>query len=223
MMTSIICAIIDPEIMFRITTAPVASFIFIITIATSLWAFYDENIYANMILHPYSVSRGQRVYTIITSGMIHADFMHLLFNMMSYYFFAFDLEPNLGHWQFGLLYILSLILSDLPSIYKHKNDEWYHSLGASGAVSAVIFSAIMYNPVGLMGLMFLPIQIYAVVFGILYLIYCNYASKHALDNINHDAHMFGALSGLLITIVLHPLVVHDFINQITWKVQSLLH
>ncbi len=134
------------ELMTSLMTTPVASFIFAITIATSVWAFSNENIYANMILHPYSVWRGQRIYTVITSGMIHNDWMHLFFNMLSYFFFAFRLEAELGHWQFGLLYILSLILSDLPTVYKHRNDDWYHSLGASGAVSAVIFSAIMFQP-----------------------------------------------------------------------------
>jgi membrane associated rhomboid family serine protease len=203
--------------------APVASFIFAITIITSLMAFSNDNVYANMILHPFSVSRGQRVYTVITSGFIHNDWMHLFFNMLSYYFFAFQLEPVLGHWQFGFLYVFSLILSDLPTVYKHKNDEWYHSLGASCAVSAVIFSYIMYNPVGTMIILPFPFPIYSIVFGILYLIYCNYASKRAQDNVNHDAHMFGALSGLLITIVLHPMVVHSFLTQISAKVQELTH
>ena len=210
-------------------TAPVASFIFAITIATSLWAFYNDTLFSNLILHPYSVSRGQRVYTVITSGLIHNDWMHLFFNMLSYYFFAFTLEAGnmevkgIGHWQFGLLYVLSLILSDLPTVYKHRNDNWYNSLGASGAVSAVIFSAIMYNPLGKMMLMILPIPIPAVLFGALYLVYCNYASKNARDNVNHDAHLFGALSGLLITIALDPHVVHDFLTKITEGVQSLLH
>ncbi|HEY4322703.1 MAG TPA: rhomboid family intramembrane serine protease [Mucilaginibacter sp.] len=213
----------EPGMMVTIMTAPVASFIFAITIASTLWAFYNENAYGNMILHPYSVARGQRVYTIITSGLIHNDWMHLFFNMFTYYFFAFDLERTIGHWQFGLLYLVCLILSDLPTIYKHKNDDWYHSLGASGAVSGVIFGAILYNPVSNMYLMFIPIGIPAVLFGVLYLIYCNYASKQGRDNINHDAHMFGALSGLLVTIALNPHVVHDFIGQISEKVQSLLH
>jgi len=203
--------------------APVASFIFAITIITSLMAFSNDNLYANLILQPFSVARGQRVYTVITSGMIHNDWMHLFFNMLSYYFFAFQLEPVLGHWQFGFLYMISLILSDLPTIYKHKNDEWYHSLGASGAVSAVIFSYIMYNPVGTMIILPIPFPIYSIVFGVLYLIYCNYASKRAQDNVNHDAHMFGALSGLIITIGLHPHVVHDFLAQISAKVQELIH
>jgi len=213
----------EPGMMDIITASPVASFIFAITIATSLWAFYNDNAYDNMILHPYSVSRGHRVYTVITSGLIHADWMHLIFNMLSYYFFAFALEVQLGHWQFGLLYVLSLILSDLPTVYKYRNDDRYHSLGASGAVSAVIFGAILFNPLGKMMLMILPIPIPAVLFGALYLVYCNYASKHARDNINHDAHLFGALSGLLITMALAPHVVHSFLEQISAGVQSWFH
>ena len=203
--------------------APVASAIFVLTIITSLWAFYNDDVYANMILHPYSVWRGQRVYTIITSGLIHNDWMHLFFNMLSYYFFAFDLERVLGHWQFGLLYIVSLILSDLPTVYKHKNDDWYHSLGASGAVSAVIFSAILFNPLNGMMILPLPFPIPAVLFGALYLVYCNYASKYSRDNINHDAHLFGALSGLLITITLNPHIVNSFLTQVSAGVQSMLH
>jgi membrane associated rhomboid family serine protease len=193
--------------------APVASIIFVLTLATSLWAFNDENIYARFILNPYGVSRGQRVYTIITSGMIHKDWNHLFFNMLSYYFFAFQLESILGHWQFGVLYVLSLILSDLPSIQKHKEDIWYNSLGASGAISAVIFSYIMYDPLASLGIIFIPIPIPAWIFGLLYLVYCHYASKHARDNVNHDAHLFGALSGIIITIALNPHIVNNFINK----------
>ena len=129
----------------------------------------------------------------------------------------------MGHWQFGLLYIVSLILSDLPTIYKHKNDDWYHSLGASGAVSAVIFSAILFMPLAKMYILPLPFGIPAVLFGVIYLVYCNYASKYSRDNINHDAHLFGALSGLLITIALNPHIVNTFIKQVSLGVQSLIH
>ncbi len=203
--------------------APVASIIFVITVIISLIAFSNENLYGKLMLHPYNVSRGRYIYTIITSGFIHKDWMHLFFNMMSYYFFAFQLEPVLGHWQFGVLYVLSLILSDMPSVVKHKENYSYYSLGASGAVSAIIFSAILYNPVATMMILPLPIPIYAVVFGVLYLVYCSYATKYSRDNINHDAHFYGALSGLMITILFHPGILPGFFSQIIEKVQSLIH
>lgn len=195
--------------------APVASVIFVITLLTSLLAFYNEDLYGKMMLHPYSVSKGKYLYTVITSGLIHKDWMHLFFNMFSFYAFAFSLEGIIGHWQFALLYILSLILSDLPSIYKHKGDFWYHSLGASGAISAVIFSFILFNPMVKMMILPIPIPIPAIIFGVLYLVYCTYASKYSQDAINHDAHLFGALSGLMITICLYPKVIPYFIQQIS--------
>ena len=195
--------------------APVASFIFVITILTSLLAFYNEDLYGKMMLHPYSVSKGKYLYTLITSGLIHKDYMHLIFNMLSFYFFAFQLEGIIGHWQFAVLYVLSLMLSDLPSVIKHKNDFWYHSLGASGAISAVIFSYILFSPMSKMMIIPIPIPIPAIIFGVLYLVYCTYASKHSQDAINHDAHLFGALSGLAITIILFPGVVPYFFDQIS--------
>jgi membrane associated rhomboid family serine protease len=206
-----------------LTAAPVASVIFAVTIAISLFAFYNDNLYTRFILQPYNVSRGKYLYALITSGFIHADWTHLLFNMMTFYFFAFQLEAAIGHWQFALLYGLSLILSDIPTVIKHKNDFWYRSLGASGAISAVVFSAILFNPLGKMMLLFLPIPIPAVLFGILYLVYCTYASKRGIGNINHDAHFFGALSGILITIILIPQIVPYFLHSVTEGVQSLLH
>jgi len=205
------------------TAAPVACIIFAVTIAISLFAFYNDDLYTRFILQPYSVSKGKYLYTLITSGFIHADWMHLLFNMMTFYFFAFQLEVTIGHWQFGLLYGLSLILSDIPTVVKHKNDFWYRSLGASGAISAVVFSAILFRPLDGMSLMFLPISIPAVLFGVLYLVYCSYASKKGIGNINHDAHFFGALSGVLITIILIPNVVPFFFHSVTAGVQSLTH
>jgi membrane associated rhomboid family serine protease len=203
--------------------APVASFIFAITILTSLLTFSNEDWFGKLMLHPYSVYRKKNVFTLITSGLIHKDWMHLFFNMLSYYFFAFTLETRIGHWQFGLLYVASLILSDLPSVAKHKNDYWYHSLGASGAVSAVIFSYIMYEPMTKMMIMPLPIPIPALLFGVLYLVYCHYASKHSRDNVNHDAHFFGALCGVFITGILHPEILSQFIHQLSAGVGSVFH
>lgn len=197
-----------------LTVAPVASIIFVITILVTLLAFSNETLYGKLMLHPHSVYRGEKTYTIITSGFIHKDWAHLFFNMMSYYFFAFRLEAYLGHWQFGLLYMASMVLSDLPSIIKHKNDFWYHSLGASGAISAVVFSCILFDPRSSMYILPLPIAIPAVLFGVLYLAYCAYASRQSRDAINHDAHFFGAISGVMITIILYHQIIPHFLQQL---------
>ena len=111
--------------------APVASVIFAITIIVSLLAmFLDRRLYGAFILKPFFIARGKSLHTLVTSGLIHADIGHLLFNMLSFYFFAFLLETYIGHWQFALLYILTLILSDIPGVIKHRDNPDY----------AVIFS-----------------------------------------------------------------------------------
>ena len=203
-----------------ITQTPVATIIFLITIITSLFALSNAEIYGKFMLHPYSVSRGSRIYSMITSGLIHRDWMHLLMNMLSYFFFAFPLERTFasasswGHIQFGMLYVVSLILSDMGSIIKHKNDFWYNSLGASGAVCAVVFSYILFYPLTKMLILPIPIPIPAVLYGFLFLGYCMYATNHSQDSINHDAHFLGAIAGVLITIILYPSIVGYFISQL---------
>lgn len=192
---------------------PVASIIFVITVVTSLYAFSNPQVYGKFMLHPYSVNRGERIYSIFTSGLIHKDWGHLFMNMLSYYFFAFTLERQIGSFQFGVLYMVSLALSDLSTILKHKDHFWYNSLGASGAVSAVVFSYILFFPNAEFYLFFIPIPINAVIFGILYLIYSAYASKQS-SNINHDAHFFGALAGIIITLIFNPWVINHFFQQL---------
>lgn len=195
--------------------APVASLIFVFTIITSLYAFYDNSLYGKFMLHPYSVSKGKNVFTLITSGLIHADWMHLAFNMFTFYAFAFTLETLMGSWRFGMLYFVCLILSDIPTVFKYKDSFNYNSLGASGAISGVLFSYILFNPMAKLYIMFIPIGIPAVVFGFLYLIYCAYASKNSRDGINHDAHFYGALTGLIFTIIFVPGIIQNFITVLT--------
>ncbi|MDR6786033.1 membrane associated rhomboid family serine protease [Pedobacter africanus] len=197
---------------------PVASFIFVFTIITSVYAFYNHGVYGKFMLHPYSVSRKHKIYTLITSGLIHADWMHLLFNMMTFFFFAFQLEAMIGSLRFAVVYFLGLILSDIPSVIRHKNDMWYNSLGASGAISAVLFSYILCQPFSTMIIFPLPIPIWAIIFGPLYLVYCAYMSKNARDHINHDAHLFGALTGLIISVLIVPGIIPNFVSQLMAKI-----
>lgn len=200
--------------------APVASFIFAITIATSVYAFSNPHILSRMMLNPYSLQQDKsRWITVLTSGIVHADWMHLIFNMMTFYFFGFALEMifvqlsgEIGHLYFGLLYIISLVLSDIPTIIKHKNNPHYFSLGASGAISAVLFSFILFYPKTELRIFF-AIPMPAYIFAIIYIGYCIWASKKASDHINHDAHLFGSLTGILITILLYPWIFKHFIGQ----------
>jgi membrane associated rhomboid family serine protease len=198
-----------------INESPISALIFLFTIITSIYAFYDKETYGKFMLHPYSVAKGKNLYQLITSGLIHQDWSHLIFNMLSYYFFAFNLERTIGHWQFGLLYIVSLILCDLPSVYRHKDHFWYNSLGASGAVCAVVFSFIMFSPMTKLIIFPIPIPIPAVLYGGLFLAYTSYAGRKANDGINHDAHFYGALAGVLITVALYPQAISIFINSIS--------
>lgn len=192
--------------------APIASIIFVLTIVTSIYAFNDNQLFGKFMLHPHSVAQGKKLHTFITSGLIHADWMHLLFNMFTFFFFAFSLEVMVGHWRFALIYILGLVLSDIPTVLRHKDNYYYSSLGASGAISAVLFSYILFKPLGIIGVMFIPMP--AIVFGVLYLIYCMYMSKNSRDHINHDAHFFGALTGLILTVILVPGIIPHFIGQL---------
>ncbi len=194
---------------------PVSSLIFVFTIAVSLYGIYgDQHGNRGLMLHPYSIHRGKKYFTILTSGFIHADMNHLLFNMLSYYFFAFTLEKIVGHWQFALIYLLGLILSDISSIIKNKNHSGYYSLGASGAISAVLFSYILFDPLSRIYLFFIPIGIPAYLFALLYLGYCMYASKNQRDHINHEAHFWGAITGLVVTAMLFPHVLGYFIKSV---------
>ncbi|MCZ2355359.1 MAG: rhomboid family intramembrane serine protease [Bacteroidia bacterium] len=187
-----------------IHAAPIASFIFLITLVTSLYALYvDNRVYQQFILHPYYFFRKKKYYTIITSGLVHAGLLHLILNMITYYFAAFLLEAVfLGSVRFLLLYVLGLIISDIPSLIRYRNRPEYRSLGASGAVSAVIFSFIALNPFQKIYLYIFPAP--AWLFGVLYLIYSFFAAKNDPRPINHDAHLWGALTGLILTWIWFP-------------------
>ena len=193
---------------------PVSALIFLFTIITSVYSFYDAGTYGKFMLHAYSVAKGKNVYQLITSGFIHKDWPHLIFNMLTYFFFAFNLERMIGHWQFGLLYFASLILSDLPSVFRHKDHFWYNSLGASGAVCAVLFSYILFSPMTPLYIFPIPFAIPAALYGILFLAYTSYAGRKANDGINHDAHFYGAVAGLIITVFLYPQAISIFISKI---------
>lgn len=178
--------------------------ILVLTVAISLLGMFQvPDIINKFLFRPYFFLRQRQYDTMIMSGFIHADMNHLLFNMITFYFFAFPMERFLGTGRFVMLYLFGLVVSHTCTWFKERNNPGYASLGASGAISAVLFAYIVYFPTSMLYL-FLALPIPALVFAVAYVWYSMWASKNARDNINHDAHLCGALSGLAFVAVTDP-------------------
>lgn len=195
-------------------------FIIIITFALSFYAWQREDIMQKWLLTPYRIYLHNEFYRFLTSGVIHTNFTHLLLNMLALYSFG-ELVETIYHYYFGnksyLLFILlyggGVILSGIPTYLKHKHHAYYHSLGASGGVAAVIFSSILFYPLAhicLFSFVCLP----GFIVGGVYLLYSYYFSTKQNDYINHDAHFWGATYGIALSIILHPNVVLYFFHQV---------
>ncbi len=198
----------------------------IITVAVTWYAWQNADIMQKWIFHPYSIQHDNSWYRFVTSGFLHADYMHLFFNMFTMYAFGNYVEREfsarygleIGIVLYLLLYIGGIIVSDIPTYIKHRHDPPYRALGASGGVSSILFSSILFYPTSEIGLIFIPIGIPGFIFGILYLMYSYYQGKRMGDNINHDAHFYGAVYGFVISLVLVPQAFPNFIQQISsWR------
>jgi len=165
--------------------------------------FSDYGFFDKYKFHIGGVQRGEQV-RLVSSGFLHADTQHLLFNMLTLYFFADVVITLLSPIQFLLVYFVSLLMGSLLSLYFHKNEYHYSAVGASGAVSGIIYSAILLQPGMKLYLFFIPIPIPAYIFGISYLLYSIYGMKNRIGNIGHDAHFGGAVGGYIITLILSP-------------------
>ena len=189
--------------------------IIIITTVLSFTAFSNRTLMNRLIMWPPAMQRGQ-YDRFITYGFVHADGTHLLFNMFTLFFFGRAIEdfyrPYLGGLGFVLFYLAALIVSMLPSYLKHKNDPNYLSLGASGAVSAVLFAYILFAPWNLIFVFFIPVP--AIIYAVLYTAYSIYSAKRGQDNINHSAHLWGAAFGVVATIAIEPALIQRFIAKL---------
>ncbi len=175
-----------------------------LNVLISLKGFKDNSFFNRYKFNVGDVQRGEKI-RILSAGFLHVDLTHLLVNMLTLYFFADVIIYQMGNLQFAAIYLGSLILGNLFSLYFHKDEPHYTAVGASGAVMGILYAAILLNPDMMLGLYFI-IPIPAYVFGIGYLLYSIYGMKKHIGNIGHDAHFGGAMGGYFITLLLEPWV-----------------
>lgn len=175
--------------------------VIVANVLVSLKGFEDFSFFEKYKFNIGAIQRGEQL-RMITSGFLHADTMHLFFNMFTLYFFAPVVIGHLGSLHFLLIYLGSLLSGSLLSFYFHKHEYHYSAIGASGAVTGILYAAILLEPNMLIGIMFIPIPIKAYIFGIIYLLFSIYGMKNKLGNIGHDAHFGGAIAGFVLTLML---------------------
>lgn len=195
--------------------------IILTTVMVSLYAWNNGNVYFGFMMNPYEIFKQKQYWRFITSGFIHSGYVHLGFNMFTFYFFGRVVEQiftylyggTIGGIIFILFYLSALIISEIPTAIKNRHIPGYNSLGASGAVSAMVFASILFMPLNdicLFGILCLP----GFILGILYIIYSYYQGKKGTDNINHEAHLWGAVYGFVFGILIYPQSLVLFYEQI---------
>jgi len=192
-----------------------------ITVIVSVTSMDNHQLKSKLMFNAYMIHQRKEWWRFFSSGILHADWMHLAFNMFSLYMFGRGVEDAFsylfgtkGTFFFLLLYVGGIAMSSLYSYEKHKLNIYYNALGASGAVSAVIFAYIIIAPTAKLGFLFIPVPIPAYLFGLIFLGIEYYMSKKGNSNIGHDAHFWGAIYGIVLTIVLKPTLFMAFIEQI---------
>ena len=207
--------------------------IIIVTTLVSIGGFSNHKIIDDLIFYPPAVTQQKQLWRFFTCGFIHADWGHLILNMYALYIFGIYVEKAFtgifgqnGNLIYLLMYISALLVCLLPTYKKHKNNYYYRSLGASGAVSAVVFCFILLDPLQKLGLIFLPIMIPGFIFGALYLIVSSILERRSSDHINHSAHIWGALYGIVFLTAASKFfsnypVLENFIQQVQGWLRSM--
>lgn len=194
--------------------------IVIATVLVSAQGFKDNSFLNRMAYNPHRINYRNEYYRVFSHGLVHADWMHLFVNMFVFYMFAQSLQMHFSFqlklnstFMFTLLYLSALPISSAMSYRKHKDNPYYTAIGASGAVSAIVFACIFYEPWRLL-YFFGIIPIPGIIFGAGYLYYSYYMSKKDIDNIGHDAHFWGALYGLIFPILVKPTSLMEFLSNL---------
>ncbi len=194
----------------------------IVVFVVSLKGFSDLAFFEKYKHSPYRVFHGKEYYRMLTSGFLHGSYVHLFINLFVFWQFGQFVEVNIFYYVFGsqigaivylLLVLLAVVAGNIHSTLKHKNDAYYGSIGLSGAVSAILFAYVLLDPWSKIYL-YAIIPIHTVVAAVLYLLYSQWASKNSNDNVDHSAHFYGALFGLLYTVIVYPPIVPYFIDKL---------
>lgn len=178
--------------------------ILIVIVVASVAGLASRPLLERAMLRPYVIARGRGYWQLLSSGFVHADLAHLAFNCITLYSFGFALERVIGTGYFVALYFVGLLVSGLGTCIKHRNEPNYASLGASGAILAVLFASIVYFPHSRLMILPLPVPIPAPLFAVVYLAFSYYSSRTARGRINHDAHIMGALAGIAFVALTDP-------------------
>ncbi|MBC34920.1 MAG: rhomboid family intramembrane serine protease [Bacteroidetes bacterium] len=196
--------------------------IILVTAVISIVAFNDRDLFDKLKFNAFDIKYNKQAWRFLTYGFLHVDWMHLLINMFVLYSFGdavlknyFYLFGSKSTFYFVLLYIGGILFATLVDFNKHKEDVYYNAVGASGAVSAIVFASIILRPTSSLYLFFIPFPIPSAIFGVVYLVYSAIMAKKANDNIGHSAHFWGALFGIAYTIALKPSLATRFVEQLT--------
>lgn len=196
---------------------PITLIILAITCIVSFIALNNRKLMDDLILWPPAITRHREYHRLVTYGLVHADLGHLLFNMITLFFFGRAMEgfyaSQLGTFGFALFYIGALVVSILPTYLKNRGNPNYHSLGASGAVSAVLFAYILLAPWSRIIVFVVPMP--AILYAVLYTAYSIYMDRRGRDSINHSAHLWGAAYGVVFTVLVNPRVLPYFLGQLS--------
>ena len=172
-------------------------------VMASYKGFNDPNFFDRYKFHIGAIKAGEKI-RILTSGFLHVDMTHLLFNMLTLYFFAPIVVVYFGSVKFLIVYLVSLVAGNVLSMIFHKNEYQYSAVGASGAVTGILYAAILLQPDMRLGFFFIPIPVPAYIFGIGYLLYSIYGMRNRVGNIGHTAHFGGAIGGYMVTLLFFP-------------------
>ncbi|KMM73988.1 rhomboid family intramembrane serine protease [Xanthomonas sp. LMG 8992] len=201
------------------SVTPVNLILIVLTVLVSWAAFNNRRLLDRLILWPPAVDRHKQYDRLVTYGFIHADFPHLLFNMVTLYFFGGPIEVLMERLTgnmlvYPLFYLAALVVSILPSYLKNQKNPNYMSLGASGAVSAVLFAFILMAPWTGIFFFFIPIPIPAILYAVFYVGYSIWMDRRGGDNVNHSAHLAGAAFGVMFLLIMEPSVFQHFLGEL---------